>query len=77
VGVPARGKTFMAKSLKRHFDWVGLKSEIFSVVEYRREAIGVVQPPEFFKQSGSGETVRLAIAQQVLDDALAVSPSLS
>eukprot|EP00611_Tribonema_gayanum_P026782 TRINITY_DN6463_c0_g1_i2.p1 TRINITY_DN6463_c0_g1~~TRINITY_DN6463_c0_g1_i2.p1 ORF type:complete len:552 (-),score=217.16 TRINITY_DN6463_c0_g1_i2:103-1758(-) len=69
VGVPARGKTFLSKSLKRHFDWIGLRSEIFSVVEYRRETVGMFQPPEFFSMGGTGEAVRLQIAQQALDDA--------
>lgn len=30
VGLPARGKTFMARRLKRHLSWIGYKTEIFN-----------------------------------------------
>lgn len=40
VGLPARGKTFLASRLKRYLNWQGYKTEIFNVGEYRRKIIG-------------------------------------
>jgi 6-phosphofructo-2-kinase len=71
TGLPARGKTFLAHALLRHFNWIGLRSRIFSVVEYRREHVGLQQPNDFFSADGAGEAVRLRIATLALDDALA------
>ncbi|CAN0534626.1 unnamed protein product, partial [Laminaria digitata] len=49
VGLPARGKSFVARSILRHLDWVGLKSRIFSLGMYRRKEVGVFQPAEYFE----------------------------
>ncbi|CAM9113009.1 unnamed protein product [Phaeothamnion confervicola] len=68
VGIPARGKTFLAQSIKRHLDWIGLRSKVFSVAEYRRKHVAVWQPPEFFNHSG--EEVRARMASLALGDAL-------
>ncbi|CAN0418604.1 unnamed protein product [Ectocarpus sp. 12 AP-2014] len=37
VGLPARGKTYIAQSIKRHMDWFGLRTEIFNAGNYRRK----------------------------------------
>lgn len=38
VGLPARGKTYVAKKLARYLNWIGLDTKVFNVVEYRRKA---------------------------------------
>ncbi|ESO11360.1 hypothetical protein HELRODRAFT_186255 [Helobdella robusta] len=38
VGLPARGKTYMAKKLSRYLNWIGLNTKAFSVGDYRRKA---------------------------------------
>lgn len=50
VGLPARGKTFVARSIARHLDWVGLRCKIFSHGEHRRKEVGVFQPAAYFDQ---------------------------
>ncbi|KAH9598666.1 Ankyrin repeat-containing domain [Trypanosoma melophagium] len=37
VGLPGRGKTYIARQIKRYFQWNGLKSKIFTHAEYRKK----------------------------------------
>ena len=46
VGLPARGKTYIAKKLARYLTWVGMKTKVFNVGEYRRQATTLYR---FFK----------------------------
>ncbi|ORC87659.1 6-phosphofructo-2-kinase/fructose-2,6-biphosphatase [Trypanosoma theileri] len=39
VGLPGRGKTYIARQIKRYFQWNGLKSNIFTHAEYRKKLI--------------------------------------
>lgn len=48
VGLPARGKTAIARRLKRHLTWAGYRTEIFNVGNYRRRFLGASQPAAFF-----------------------------
>ena len=38
VGLPARGKTYIAKKLCRYLNWIGITTRVFNVGEYRRQA---------------------------------------
>ena len=38
VGLPARGKTYIAKKLARYLNWIGMNTKVFNVGEYRRQA---------------------------------------
>ena len=38
VGLPARGKSFVARKLQHYLNWTGVQCEIFNVGKYRREA---------------------------------------
>lgn len=35
VGLPARGKTYISRHLKRHLTWMGIRTEIFNVGNVR------------------------------------------
>ncbi|KAG1444289.1 hypothetical protein G6F56_010360 [Rhizopus delemar] len=48
VGLPARGKTYIAYKICRYLNWLGIKTEIFSVGNYRRKIAGLHPPPTFF-----------------------------
>jgi hypothetical protein len=37
VGRPACGKTFVAQKLARYLNWIGVKTKVFSVADFRRE----------------------------------------
>ncbi len=40
VGLPARGKSFVARKLEAHLQWSGAQCKIFNVGKYRRKAYG-------------------------------------
>lgn len=40
VGLPARGKTYIARKLNRYFNWLGYRSRVFIHGNYRREICG-------------------------------------
>ncbi len=69
VGLPARGKTFMARRLKRHLSWMGYKTEIFNVGNYRRKILGANQPADFFDpMNEAGEGARREMARVAYEE---------
>ena len=69
VGLPARGKTYIARKIARYLSWLGYDTRTFNVGEYRRSQVGARQPASFFDpddESTSG--LREAIARRALDD---------
>ena len=67
-GLPARGKTFIARHLRRHLNWIGYRTEIFNVGNYRREILGAGQSHAFFDPKNSeGEKQRQAVARLALE----------
>lgn len=49
VGLPARGKTYIAKKLTRYLNWIGIKTKVFNVGEYRRQATEAYRNHDFFR----------------------------
>ncbi|CAL4108178.1 unnamed protein product, partial [Meganyctiphanes norvegica] len=48
VGLPARGKTYMARKLTHYLNWVGIKSKVFNLGDYRRQVIKEFKDHNFF-----------------------------
>ena len=50
VGLPARGKTHICRALERYLRWMGVKTQVVSLGDYRRKTIGGAQqlPPDYF-----------------------------
>ncbi|KIY47392.1 bifunctional 6-phosphofructo-2-kinase/fructose-2,6-bisphosphate 2-phosphatase [Fistulina hepatica ATCC 64428] len=50
VGLPARGKTHISRSLERYLRWMGIKTQVVSLGDYRRKTLGGAQklPPDYF-----------------------------
>jgi signal recognition particle GTPase len=48
VGLPARGKTYISRKLARYLNWIGIKTKVFNVGEYRREAVKLYPKKDFF-----------------------------
>ena len=40
VGLPARGKTFIARKIARYLSWLGHRTRVFNVGSYRRARLG-------------------------------------
>jgi cytidylate kinase len=51
VGLPARGKSYIARKLARYLHWAGLKAKVFNIGMYRRAHVGVDCNSTFFDQS--------------------------
>lgn len=72
VGLPARGKTFIAMKLCRYLSWIGLKVKMFNIGSYRRRlfshlTVGTTSK-DFFKQSADAVKVRQNIAKVAISD---------
>ncbi|KAF8940446.1 bifunctional 6-phosphofructo-2-kinase/fructose-2,6-bisphosphate 2-phosphatase [Dissophora ornata] len=69
VGLPARGKTAISRSLYRYLRWLGVQTEVFSVGNYRRQIIGVEVTNDFFSPANKVTAdLRTKIANACLDD---------
>ncbi|MSP23618.1 MAG: fructose-2,6-bisphosphatase [Myxococcales bacterium] len=71
VGLPARGKSFLARKICRYLRWLGHAARIFNVGSYRRERLGDHKPAAFFDPNNpEGSEARQLVADAALDDAL-------
>jgi broad specificity phosphatase PhoE len=71
VGLPARGKSFMARKVARYLSWLGYKTRVFNVGSYRRAHLGSRQPNEFFDPDNeTGKKQLHDMAMMALDDLL-------
>ncbi|KAI7859429.1 6-phosphofructo-2-kinase-domain-containing protein [Circinella umbellata] len=68
VGLPARGKTHVSRSLCRYLRWLGVSTKVFSVGNYRRERMGTIPNDWFDPRNVDAVTVREKIAEDCLDD---------
>lgn len=69
VGLPARGKSFMAYRLRRYLGWLGYRTRVFNVGSYRRERLGAHHREDFFAPANdSGRRAREELADAALDD---------
>ncbi|MCL2447697.1 MAG: AAA family ATPase, partial [Polyangiaceae bacterium] len=72
VGLPARGKTFVARKIARYLAWLGHRTRSFNVGAYRRRRYGSRQPHSFFDPDNqAAQEARLAVALDALDDLVA------
>ncbi|KAI7902517.1 6-phosphofructo-2-kinase-domain-containing protein [Cokeromyces recurvatus] len=69
VGLPARGKTYISQKVCRYLTWLGIKTKVFNVGNYRRHLHGVHLPHTFFDPHNSvGEQHRREAAAAALKD---------
>ena len=72
VGLPARGKTYIARKMARYLSWLGYSTRTFNVGDYRRAIVGARQPASFFDpKSLNNSSLRESIAMRALDDVIA------
>lgn len=71
VGLPARGKSYMARKLARYLRWRGHETRVFNVGMYRREHVGHHKSHDFFDPNNpEGAAARLRMAELALEDML-------
>lgn len=69
VGLPARGKTHIAQCLQRYLNWLGFKTAVFNVGNYRRKILGGNQPADFFDpENQQGVRARMELAVECMND---------
>ncbi|CAM4878934.1 unnamed protein product [Rotaria socialis] len=69
VGLPARGKTFIARKLARYLHWIGIQTKVFNVGDYRRDAVKGYAGKEFFDPDNTeAVAIRNLCAQNALED---------
>lgn len=71
VGLPARGKSYMSRHLRRYLSFEGFSARVFNAGDYRRRTIGAGQSAGFFDpENESGAKVRQQCASNCLEDLL-------
>jgi len=71
VGLPARGKTHLARKLARFLSWLGHRARVFNVGGYRRARLGAAQPASFFDPDNvEGRSARQQVGEEAIDDML-------
>lgn len=69
VGLPARGKSYTARRIERYLSWLGYRTRVFNVGEYRRARVGAQLPHSFFDPDNTpGEEARRLVAVAALED---------
>ncbi|CAG2108496.1 unnamed protein product [Medioppia subpectinata] len=69
VGLPARGKTYIAKKLTRYLNWIGINTRVFNVGEYRRQATKAYRNHDFFRPDNKDALIiRNKCAVDALED---------
>ncbi|KAK5973045.1 6 phosphofructo 2 kinase fructose bisphosphatase short form, partial [Trichostrongylus colubriformis] len=74
VGLPARGKTYISKKLCRYLNWIGIKTKVFNVGEYRRteanaaDAVHGANASFFSPNNAAALKVRNESARRAMND---------
>lgn len=69
VGLPARGKTHIARCLERYLNWLGFTTAVFNVGNYRRMILGGNQSADFFAPDNEeGMKARMELAIECMND---------
>ncbi|XP_065912464.1 6-phosphofructo-2-kinase/fructose-2,6-bisphosphatase 1-like [Dysidea avara] len=69
VGLPARGKTYVAMKLARYLRWIGINTKVFNVGNYRRKNVGARQSHTFFDPTNKDAIEqRMKCAHEALKD---------
>ena len=73
VGLPARGKTYIAYKIKRYLNFFhGAPCEVFNVGNYRRKKYAAQTPCEMFDaRNEDGMKMRMDCAESALEDLVA------
>lgn len=68
IGLPARGKTHISRALERYLRWMGVKTQVVSLGDYRRKILGATKkvPPDYFTLGESCRSLVLWILEPLM-----------
>ena len=69
VGLPGRGKTYIARKVARYLRWISYRTRAISLAKYRLDRVGS-KAAEFFDQSSSSYAQRLRLLNEAVDDSI-------
>ncbi|KAG1711204.1 6-phosphofructo-2-kinase/fructose-2,6-bisphosphatase 3 [Nymphon striatum] len=68
VGLPARGKTYIAKKMTRYLNWIGINTKVFNVGEYRRAQTTDCKHGFFDNDNKEAMAIRTKCALDAIED---------
>jgi 6-phosphofructo-2-kinase / fructose-2,6-biphosphatase 2 len=69
VGLPARGKSYIATKIATYLNWLDTPCRVFNVGSYRRKLCGAQLPSNFFNPANLfAETERIKAAEAAMQD---------
>lgn len=70
VGLPGRGKTYIASKVARYLRWINYRTKVFSLAKYRQSRVGT-QKADFFDFSNEANiALRNAVLTEALEDVM-------
>ncbi|KAH9119729.1 hypothetical protein LEN26_011468 [Aphanomyces euteiches] len=71
VGLPGRGKSYMARKVARYLNWINYATRVFNIGNYRRKLLGADHDAAFFDpENPLGKQQRMQLAEAAMDDML-------
>lgn len=71
IGLPARGKTYIARKVARYLRWINYRTRVFCLARYRQDKYGHKQAAEFFDTANQEFTKsRMELLACALEDAV-------
>ncbi|KAK1923099.1 6-phosphofructo-2-kinase-domain-containing protein [Papiliotrema laurentii] len=70
VGLPARGKTHLSRALERYLRWLGVKTRVYALGDYRRRVLGGAEkiPADYFLEKGPRSEETNALRRRIKDE---------
>ncbi|ORY20384.1 putative cytoplasm protein [Naematelia encephala] len=67
VGLPARGKTHLSRALERYLRWLGVKTRVYSLGDYRRKVLGGAKsvPADYFQTKSPRSEATNALRRKI------------
>jgi signal recognition particle GTPase len=70
VGLPGRGKTYIARKVARYLRWINYRARVFSVAKYRQDKLGQKSADFFDFSNESYMETRNEILSIALEDVM-------